>query len=266
MENRLIKVEQVGFVTKVLLNNKSKKNALDNELIKEIVITLDELNKNNSCRVVLLGSTSNVFCSGGDVKAMMNKNEMFEGGSIDLRNQYHFGIQEMSRAMERFKKPIIAVIDGACVGAGADLACMCDLRVGSENLKFSETFSNLALVPGDGGTFFVPRVLGYVKAMELYLTARTVKAEEAQKIGLINFLYDHSLLWKNALELAVGISEKPPVSIEMTKQALKEAHQNRNLETNLNLLSAFQAITQLSNDHQKGLKSLKEGKQIFEGN
>lgn len=266
MENKLIKLEQHGFVTKVLLNHPSKKNALDDDLIKEIVSTFDYLNQQKNTRVVLLGSLTDVFCSGGDVKAMLHKKEMFQGGSIDLREQYHFGIQQIARTIERFRKPIIAVIDGACVGAGADLSCMCDLRIGSERLKFAETFSNLALVPGDGGTFFVSRVLGYSKAMELYLTARVVKAEEAQEIGLINFIEKSENLWAKALELANTIAMKPPVAIEMTKQALKEAVQNRNLESNLNLLSAYQAITQLSNDHQKGLKSLNEGQQTFEGN
>jgi 2-(1,2-epoxy-1,2-dihydrophenyl)acetyl-CoA isomerase len=266
MDHKLIKLEKHEYVTKVLLNHPSKKNALDDEMIIELVSILDELNKDSSCRVVLLGSLNNVFCSGGDIKAMLDKKEMFEGGSIELREQYHFGIQEISRAMERFRKPIVAVLDGACIGAGADLACMCDMRIGSDKLFFAETFSNLALVPGDGGTFFLSRVIGYSKAMELYLTARPVKAKEAHDIGLINFIEDSEKVWNRAMTIASDIASKPPVSIEMTKQALKETFQNRNLESNLNLLSAFQGITQMSDDHQRGLKNLKSKREKFEGN
>ena len=120
-------------------------------MICELTSVLDCLNRDNECRVILLGSSLDVFSSGGDIKAMLKKEDMFRE-SIDLWNQPHFGIQEVSRALERFRKPIIAVVDGACVGAGADLACMCDLRIGSGVLNFLKHF--LICVPGDGGTFF----------------------------------------------------------------------------------------------------------------
>ena len=127
---------------------------------------------------------------------MLNKEDMFKGSSIDLRQQYHEGIQEIARAMERFRKPIIAVLDGAAVGAGADLACMCDLRMGTPSLRFKETFANLALVPGDGGTFFLTRALGYAKAIELYFTTDELNGlERAYELGLINFLYEKETLW-----------------------------------------------------------------------
>ena len=129
-----------------------------------------------------------------------------------------------------------------------------------------QTFSNLALVPGDGGTYFVSRVLGYAKAMELYLTARAIKSDEAFELGLINFLENSDTVWDKADELARAIASKPPVAVEMTKHALKESFANRNLESNLNLLSSFQAITQLSEDHQRGLRNLHQGNEKFEGN
>ena len=197
---------------------------------------------------------------------MLNKEDMFKGSSIDLRQQYHEGIQEIARAMERFRKPIIAVLDGAAVGAGADLACMCDLRMGTPSLRFKETFANLALVPGDGGTFFLTRALGYAKAMELYLTTDELNGQRAYELGLINFLYEKETLWGEAQKLAQKLASKPPVSLQMIKQALKEAYANTNLESNLNLLSAFQAITQRSQDHDRGLLSLRGEKVEFEGN
>tara|TARA_B100000886_G_scaffold161836_1_gene110344 strand:- start:1343 stop:1747 length:405 start_codon:yes stop_codon:yes gene_type:complete len=134
-------------------------------------------------------------------------------------------------------------------------------------MTFSETFSNLALVPGDGGTYFLSRVLGYSKAMELYLTARKVDATEALEIGLINYLIKSEEIWEYVSSFADNMSQKPPVAIEMTKQALKEVFQNRNLESNLNLLSAYQAITQKSNDHLKSLSMIRgKGDVHFDGN
>lgn len=266
MQNKLLKIEKKNNWVNLLLNNQSKKNALDDDLIVELVQTLKLIDQDNSVRGVLLGSTSGVFCAGGDIKAMLNKTEMFQGGSIDLRRQYHQGIQEIARAMEAFRKPIMAVVNGPAVGAGADLAFMCDLRIASVEASFAETFSNLALVPGDGGTFFLTRAIGYAKAMELYLTARTINADEAEKLELINWKTTVEGLWPTAEKIMDQITTKPPVAIEMTKQALKEAYGNRNLESNLNLLSSFQAITQMSNDHQRGLRKLKNGDEIFEGN
>ena len=266
MDNlKKIRLTHENNVYFLYLDSPNKKNALDDELISEITSTLDLLNADDNCRVVLLGSTSNVFCSGGDVKAMMEENEMFKGDSIDLRQQYHFGIQQIARSIERFKKPIIAVVDGVAVGAGADLACMCDMRVGSNRAKFIESFANLALVPGDGGTFFLSRVVGYAKAMELFLTAEPLSAQLAYDVGLLNFLFSEKEVWDEAKKLANKIANKPPVAIEMTKQALKEAYRNRDLESNLNLLSAFQAITQRSQDHQRGLLNLKGGDEKFKG-
>ena len=253
------------FVAKVLLDNPDKKNALDDLLIKELIFVLDQLDRNSSVRVVLLGSANETFCSGGDIKAMIQKTDMFKGTSIDLRKQYHEGIQEISRSIERFRKPIIAVVNGPAVGAGADLACMCDLRIGSEKFMFKETFANLALVPGDGGTFFLSRVVGYAKAMELYLTGRSVNPDEAKNLGILNYLVPSETIWNSALSLGVDIASKPPVAIEMTKQAMKEAHSNSNLESNLNLLSALQSITQLTQDHTKGLGNLKGGSEKYEG-
>ena len=267
MKCKLLKINTSKHVTTILLDHPSKKNALDNSLIRELVWALDFLNQEKNCRVLILGSSGDVFCSGGDVKAMINRDEMFSGESVDLRYQYHFGIEEIARAIERFRKPIIGVLDGACVGAGADLACMCDIRLGSDKMTFSETFSNLALVPGDGGTYFLSRVLGYSKAMELYLTARKVDATEALEIGLINYLIKSEEIWEYVSSFADNMSQKPPVAIEMTKQALKEVFQNRNLESNLNLLSAYQAITQKSNDHLKSLSMIRgKGDVHFDGN
>ena len=266
MENNLVKIKIKEKVATILLNHPAKKNALDDKLIKELVQALDRIDRDPDVNLALLGSATNVFCSGGDVKAMLKKEDMFQGSSIDLRRQYHEGIQEMARAMERFRKPIIAVLDGAAVGAGADLSCMCDLRMGSSQLRFKETFANLALVPGDGGTFFLTRVLGYAKAMELYLTTDEVDGQRAYELGLLNFLCKDETLWEEADRLAQKLASKPPVALQMTKQALKEAYSNHNLESNLNLLSAFQAITQRSQDHDRGLSSLKGEKEKFEGN
>ena len=133
---------------------------------------------------------------------MANKSEMFEGSSNDLRVSYEFGIQKIARAMERFSKPMIAVVHAGAVGAGADFTTMADMRIGCENTFFAETFNNLALVPGDGGTYFLPRVIGYAKSMELFLKGEKGSSDEALKLGLLNAIHPRKKLLDEGVTLA----------------------------------------------------------------
>ena len=146
--------ENIGIIK---INNNDKKNALDNDVISLLVEKLKNFDRDLNVHCILIGAEGNVFCAGGDVKAMKNKTDMFSGDSCELQTNYEFGIQEIARVIERVSTPIIGVINGAAVGAGVDFACMTDLRVGNKNSSFSETFGRISLVPGDGGTFFLPR-------------------------------------------------------------------------------------------------------------
>ena len=159
--------------------------------------------------------------------------------------------------MESLSTPVIGMINGAAIGAGCDFACMCDIRVGSTNAKFGETFAKLALIPGDGGTFFLQRIVGYAKAMELSLTGDIVKSEEALILGLLNKVVEPKKLFDSTKKLALKITKNSPISLGMSKKALKSARDN-NIHTHLDLLAAFQGITQNTEDHFEGLKAMKE--------
>jgi len=117
---------------------------------------------------------------------MKDKSGMFAGESNQLRETYQAGIQQIPLTISQLKTPIIAMVNGAAVGAGCDLAAMCDLRIASTTAIFAETFARVGLVPGDGGAFFLTRLIGYGKAMEMFLTCKNVPAEEAMRIGLVN--------------------------------------------------------------------------------
>jgi len=250
----------------IKINNLEFKNALTDQVIDELVTVLKSIDENNLIRVALLGGTGNIFCAGGDIKAMASKSGMFAGNSIQLRENYRKGIQKIPKVIEGLSKPLIGVINGTAIGAGVDLACMCDFRVGSEKSVFAETFSKLALVPGDGGTYFLPRVVGYPKAMEMFLTGDKYNADEALQMGLLNYLYPNDKLWQEAIKIAEKIAGNSPVAISMTKKALRSSWINKDLGSHLDLLASFQGITQKSLDHEEGLKALKEKRQPnFEG-
>ena len=238
----------------IKLNNLSKKNALDNETIKELIYHLDSFERDESVRVILLGSEGSVFCAGGDVKAMRSKTEMFSGDGVQLQKNYEWGIQEIPRQIERMSTPIIAVVNGGAIGAGVDLACMCDLRIGSNHSFFSESFAFLALVPGDGGTLFLPRVVGYTRAMEMFLTGDKYDAQASLDMGLLNYLVPETDLWSQAEGVAKRILKNSYQAIRFTKKSLKSSWRHRDLEATLDQLSAFQGLTQYSEEHNNRIK------------
>ncbi|MFH2060230.1 MAG: enoyl-CoA hydratase-related protein [Pseudomonadota bacterium] len=139
----------------------------------------------------------------------------------------------------------------------ADLACMCDIRMGCRHSRFGETFAKLALVPGDGGTFFLQRVIGYAKAMELSLTGRIITADEALSVGLLNTIVEEDVLKSETQKLAQSIADNSPVAVSMIKKAIRQAR-TAEISAHLDLLAAYQGITQRTQDHFEGVKALKE--------
>ncbi len=196
-------VEKDESLLWVTLNRPQYSNAFSDEMIASLCRLLREADWDDDIRVIILTGAGKAFCAGGDVKAMEEKTGMFAGDPEGLRRRYTKGIQQIPLTIEALHTPLIAMVNGAAIGAGCDLACMCDIRLGCKYSKFGETFAKLALVPGDGGTFFLQRVLGYAKAMELSLTGRIVSAEEALSLGLLNNIVEENLLKFETQKLAL---------------------------------------------------------------
>ncbi len=245
------------IIQKVTLKNESNLNALTLELITEFVAELKSLEANSDVRAIIITGHGKAFSAGGDIKRMQKKLGMFAGDTKEIKENYSKGIQEIPRTIESMKTPLIAMVNGAAVGAGCDLACMCDLRVGSEHSVFGETFAKLNLVSGDGGLYFLVRVVGYAKALEMSLTAALYKGQQAKDFGLLNFIYPSLALEEKTLELALKISKLGPMAIRRTKNALKNVWY-ASLENHLDEISSFQSECQTSSDHFEGLNSFFE--------
>jgi enoyl-CoA hydratase/carnithine racemase len=153
--------------------------------------------------------------------------------------------------------PVIAAVNGPAIGAGFDMVNMCDIRIGSTAAQFGETFVNLGIIPGDGGAWFLQRIVGYQRAAELTLTGRIVKAEEAKALGILLEVVEPGELLPRAQEIAAKIAAKPPLAVRYGKRLLKLA-QRQQLAEHLDVCSAFQAICHKTEDHQEALTAFFE--------
>ena len=250
-----LKVSRADSVLWLALDNAESSNAISLDMVSSLTTVLREADRDEKIRAVVIHGQGNVFCSGGDVKAMKDKTGMFAGDSNELRLRYIHGIQQIPKVIEEFSKPLIAMVNGAAIGAGCDLAMMCDLRIGSAASKFGETFVKLSLVPGDGGAFFLQRIIGYSKAMQMSLTGDVITGEIAREWGLLNYIVSEADLASETQRLAMKIAENPPMAVQMTKKLIKLARSS-DLSTILELSAAYQGITQRTNDHFKALDAM----------
>jgi len=247
----------------VYLNRPDSSNAITIEMIDELLYVLVEADMNSKVRSIILSGRGKHFCAGGDVKNMLQKKEMFEGESNELRERYKRGIQRIPKIFNELSTPIIAMINGAAIGAGLDIACMCDFRICSDNAKFGETFTKIGLIPGDGGTYFLQRIVGFAKAMEMTLTADIYSAEEAKLMNLVSKVTVRESLIEQTKLIASKINSNAPIANQMAKRALTHAYRS-DLSSNLELLSAFQGISQRTSDHFEALsKSLEKSTPNF---
>lgn len=250
----------------VTLDNAEQSNAISLDMVDSLTRVLRHADQDPSVRVIVIRGSGTVFCSGGDIKAMQNKTGMFAGEGAELRQRYIDGIQQIPKCLEEISTPVIAMVNGAAIGAGCDLAMMCDLRIGTAASKFGETFVKLGLVPGDGGSFFLQRVIGYSKAMQMSLTGEIVAGDEALRWGLLNYLVPEAELEVQTQKLAQRLGENAPIAMKMTKKLMKTGYLQDSHGV-LDLAAALQGLTQRTQDHFAALEAMTaKTKPNFKGN
>lgn len=242
-----------GRVAVLTLNRDDVRNALTGtHLVDDIVNLVQWLNNDNSVSCLILTGSGAAFCSGGNIKEMRDGTGTFGGTPAQVAEKYRRGIQRMSLAMHSLEIPVIAAVNGPAIGAGFDLACMCDLRLGCEHTLFGETFINLGIIPGDGGAWFLQRLVGYQRAAELTFSGRLVRPEEALKLGLLLEVLEADRLLDRAKSLAQDYAAKPPQALRMTKRLLKSA-QRLELGDFLDLCSSYQASCHHTKDYRRAV-------------
>jgi enoyl-CoA hydratase/carnithine racemase len=216
-----------------------------------------EIRADRSIRAVILTGAGPAFCAGGNVKNMRDREGIAAGSPWEIRNTYREGIQQIPLALYHLEVPTIAAINGPAIGAGLDLACMCDLRIASSTAKFAESFVKLGIVPGDGGAWLLQRAIGQQKALEMALTGDTIDAAQALACGLIIKVVEPAELMNAAHALARRIASNPAHSLRMTKRLFREA-QTARLESVLELSAAYQALSHHTADHQEAVSAFLE--------
>ena len=234
------------------LNSASDGNALNVAMTEALSDALEEINDRGDVHCVLLRSSSRHFCTGGNVKDMQSGSDLMSGSVEDVRDRLHRSLHRITRALSGLDVPSVCAVNGAAVGAGCDLALMCDIRVASTKAVFAESFLRLGLVSGIGGSWFLARIVGYAKALELTLTSEFIDAEAALKLGIVSKVVPEDALDTEALSLAKRIAHSPPTALRMAKRLVREAA-DASLETTLGMAASMQAILLCGREHKEAV-------------
>lgn len=261
-----IVVERQGAIAVLTLNRPDTRNALSGEaMFAAFEQVFETLNNDRSVRAAILTGAGSAFCSGGNIAEMRDRQGMFAGTPEEITQRYAQGIQRIPRAFERLEVPIIAAVNGPAIGAGNDLACMCDIRIAADTARFAESFVKVGIVPGDGGCWLLPRVVGWSRAAEMALTGDTIDAQEALRIGLVSRVVAPADLMTTALAVAQRVAANPPQVLRWTKRLLQQARTST-LDEALQAAGRFQGLAHHTADHTEAVNAFFEKRlPVFKG-
>ncbi|MDQ0191460.1 enoyl-CoA hydratase/isomerase family protein [Alicyclobacillus cycloheptanicus] len=247
-------VERDGYVATIVLNRPHHLNAFTMSMIDKWAQVLNELAEDPECRVIVLTGRGKGFCSGVEIE------NLGQGGDptpLDRKHTLFKRIHKIPLSLEAIDKPVIAMVNGTAVGAGLDMALMCDLRIAAKSAKLSEGYVRVGLVPGDGGAYFLPRLVGTAKALELLWTGEFIDAETAERLGMVNHAVDDEKLVSFTYALAHHIASMSPLVVQTAKRAVYQSVKT-DLRTALDLISSHMGIIQSTDDSKEALRAFTE--------
>ncbi|MCW1428300.1 crotonase/enoyl-CoA hydratase family protein [Novosphingobium sp. JCM 18896] len=261
----LYEIDDEGIVTLTLNRPEMRNPITDHEVIDALIAALERLEADPKARVAILTGAGKGFSSGGNIHEMRAGGSVNAGTPVKTRIAYKRGVQRLPLAFAALEVPVIAAVNGAAIGAGCDLTCMCDLRVAGESAKFAESFVKLGLIAGDGGSWLLPRVVGWSKAAEMALTGDTIDAREALACGLVSQVVPDAELMDAARALARRIAANPRHAVRMTKRLLWEGRR-ADLASLLEMAAAMQAAAHTTADHEEAVEAfIAKRKPVFKG-
>ncbi len=247
----LLTSDEYGVAT-LTLNRPHRRNAFDLEMIDCWHRSLTAALNDSAVRVIILTGAGQAFCAGGDLEEVFKFRQQ---SSLERKNFLWENVHKIAFALERADKPIIAAVNGTATGAGCDMALMCDMRIAAKSAVFSESYIRLGLIAGDAGTYFLPRLIGSARALELFWTGRDVQADEAERIGLVNRTVEDAELIAITTEIARKIASQSPQAVRFFKRAVYQG-QMSSLAMHLDMVSSHMAVLEDTPEHHAALDAL----------
>ncbi|MFJ8812950.1 enoyl-CoA hydratase/isomerase family protein [Amycolatopsis thermoflava] len=248
-------------IATITLNRPHRKNAFTFAMLDEWAARLTEAERDPEVRVVVVTGTGGAFCSGVDLEEF----GAHERTPLEEKQLLTDRVHQVAHAMDAMSKPVLAAVNGVAVGAGMDMALMTDIRIAGESARFSEGYVRVGLVPGDGGCYYLPRVVGQSTALRLLWTGEFVPADEALRIGLVSAVHPDGDLMDRTYALAATLANRAPVAVQFIKRAVREGARH-DLRTALDLISSHQAIVLSTRDSAEARAAFTERREArFEG-
>jgi len=252
MTDLVFEVDQ-GIAT-IRLNRPDKLNAFTFPMIEAWLDALKTCQARDDIRVVILTGTGRGFCSGGDVAAMRDR---ASETAFERKTKLYERILAIPRFLEQFDKPYVAALNGIATGAGLDMALMADMRFAAASAKFSESYIKVGLVPGDGGSWYLPRLIGPARALEMLWTGDFVDAATAERIGLVNAVVPDEKLMEHTYAVARRLAAGPSLAIRMIKRAVYQGMQ-MSLPASLDMVSSHLGVLSTTTDHREAVAAFNE--------
>ncbi|HEV3349571.1 MAG TPA: enoyl-CoA hydratase-related protein [Methylomirabilota bacterium] len=240
-------------IATITLNRPDKMNAFTGPMIERWAASLHEAQHDPNVNVVIVTGAGKAFCSGGDVGRMGTGDPT----PLDNKNGLWEHIHNVPRTLEAMDKPVIAMVNGVTVGAGMGMSLMCDMRIASDAARFSTGYVRVGLVPGDGDTYFLPRLIGTAKALELLWTADFIEAPKALELGIVNRVVPHDKLHEETYAFARRVADGPQIPVRMIKRLVYQS-MRLDLRTHLDLVSSHMAVVRETEDHREGVQAFKD--------
>ena len=250
-----ILVERRGHVAIITLNRPERMNSMGGTLVEDAIDALQQLHADRDVRAVIItGAGGRAFCAGADVQNLQTRSE--EATPME-RRRYVLSAQQVTLAIRQLEKPVIAAVNGVAAGGGCDIALACDIRIASDKARFGEVFARVGLFPGTGGTYFLPRLVGVAKALELIWTGDVIDAHEAERLGLVSKVVADEQLIPETLAFAERLTQGPPLAISLAKTAVYKGL-DLDIHAAFEYAATAESITLTSDDHREGVTAFRE--------
>lgn len=258
----LLKLDITDGVAVITLNRPDKLNAFTGEMLDSWIKALDFCRDNDEVRVIVMTGAGRAFTTGGDIESFSASAQRTPQAIAEHLTK---GSQRLIHAITASDKPVIAALNGFATGGGLDIALACDIRFASSSARFAETYARMGLIPGMGGAWLLPRIVGVAKAYEMFWSCDWVDAQEALRIGLVNRVIPDGEFMQATLEFARRIAGGAPLSVRTIKQLIRQGLQT-DLPTALSAVASTMPVVRSSEDHREAVDAFKEKrKPVFKG-